>query len=107
MKLTPQSPHPTGENPSPPANAHPSPITLDTYDGKLHIEWLPDAAVTPLGQLPFFIQFLKIGGQLDPWVNECPLHYSSNNAPEKLTYSDHYFYPYYPATNATPTSPHS
>ncbi len=33
---------------------------VDTYDGKIHVEWDPDAAVTPLGQLPFFIQFLNL-----------------------------------------------
>ena len=38
----------------------------------------------PLGQLPFFIQFLKIGGRLDPWVDECPLFFKSNNAPKKI-----------------------
>lgn len=58
--------------------------TVDTYDGRIHIEWDPDAAVTPLGQLPFFIQFLKFGGRFDPWVNECPLVFNSNNAPQKV-----------------------
>ena len=57
---------------------------VDTYDSKIHVEWDPDAAVTPLGQLPFFIQFLKIGGRFDPWVNECPLVFSSDNAPKKV-----------------------
>jgi len=31
----------------------------DTYAGKIHVEWDPQAAVTPLGQLPFFISFSK------------------------------------------------
>lgn len=82
MKSKPIETHPMGESSTPTETSHLSPITLDTYDGKLHIEWSPDSAVTPLGQLPFFIQFLKIGGRFDPWVNECPLYYSSNNAPE-------------------------
>lgn len=56
----------------------------DTYDGKIHIAWDPDAAVTPLGLLPFFIQFLKMGGRFDSWVNECPLVFNSNNAPQKV-----------------------
>jgi hypothetical protein len=29
-------------------------IRLDTYAGKVHVEWDPQAAVIPLGQLPFF-----------------------------------------------------
>jgi len=57
---------------------------VDTYDGKVHIEWDPNAAVTPMGQLPYFIQFLKLGGRFDPWVNDCPLTYFSNNAPKKV-----------------------
>ncbi|PAJ71844.1 transposase, partial [Pseudoalteromonas sp. NBT06-2] len=48
--------------------------------GKVHIEWDPKATVTPLGQLPFFIQFLKLGKRFEPWVEECPLAYQSNNA---------------------------
>jgi len=32
----------------------------DTYAGKIHVEWDPQAAVTPLGQLSFFISFLKM-----------------------------------------------
>lgn len=57
---------------------------VDTYDGKIHIEWDPDAAVTPMGLLPFFIQFLKMGGRFNAWVNDCPLRFCSNNAPQKL-----------------------
>ena len=30
----------------------------------MHVEWDPTAAATPLGQLPFFIEFLKLGGLL-------------------------------------------
>jgi hypothetical protein len=37
--------------------------------------------VTPLGQLPFFIEFLKLGSLFDPWVETCPLHLKSPNAP--------------------------
>jgi hypothetical protein len=31
-------------------------IALDTFGGRIHVEWDPAAAVTPLGQLPFFIE---------------------------------------------------
>jgi len=34
-------------------------LTVDTFGGKVHIAWDPDAAVTPLGQLAFFIDFFK------------------------------------------------
>jgi hypothetical protein len=33
--------------------------------------------------MPFFIEFLKTSGQFDKWVEDCPLHYTSGNAPEK------------------------
>ncbi len=39
--------------------------------------------MTPLGQLPFFIEFLKVSGLFDAWVADCPLTYQSNNAPGK------------------------
>ncbi len=58
-------------------------VVLDTFGGRIHVEWDPAAAVTPLGQLPFFIEFLKVSGLLDAWVAQCPLTYHSNNAPDK------------------------
>lgn len=62
---------------------HRSSVALDTFGGRIHVEWDPSAAVTPLGQLPFFIEFLKISGLLDAWVADCPLTYQSNNAPDR------------------------
>jgi len=58
-------------------------VVLDTFGGRIHVEWDPAAAVTPLGQLPFFIEFLKVSGLFDAWVADCPLTYQSNNAPDK------------------------
>lgn len=59
------------------------PIALDTFGGRIHVEWDSAAAVTPLGQLPFFIDFLKVSGLFDAWVVDCPLVYRSNNASDK------------------------
>lgn len=53
---------------------------VDTYAGRLHVEWDPQAAVTPLGQLPFFIEFLKTSKLFDELVESCPLQFTSNNA---------------------------
>ena len=39
--------------------------------------------MTLLGQLPFFIDFLKTGGLFDAFVADCPLRYVSPNAPGK------------------------
>jgi hypothetical protein len=58
-------------------------VGIDTYGGKIHVEWDPHAAVTPLGQLPFFIEFLKVSGLFDAFVEGCPLQYKSHNAPDK------------------------
>ena len=62
------------------------PCVLNTFDGNVTVEWDPDATVTPLGQLPFFIEFLKVGGCFSEWVDDCPLHYTAHNAPKKSIY---------------------
>jgi hypothetical protein len=53
----------------------------DTFGGRVHVEWDAAAPVTPMGQLPFFIDFLKQGGLFDAWVGDCPLALTSPNAP--------------------------
>jgi Transposase DDE domain group 1 len=58
-------------------------LAVDTFGGRVHVEWDPQSSVTPLGQLPFFIEFLKLGNLLDPWIKECPLYLVSPNAPSK------------------------
>lgn len=57
--------------------------SIDTFAGKIHVKWVPEAAVSSLGLMPYFIEFLKTSGRFDKWVEDCPLHYSSGNAPEK------------------------
>ena len=59
------------------------PVVADTFAGRIHVEWDASATVTPLGQLPFFIEYLKQGSLFDGWVADCPLHYTSPNAPAK------------------------
>ena len=58
-------------------------VPIETFGGRVHVEWDPHSAATPLGQLPFFIEFLKLGNRFEPWVAECPLYLTSNNAPSK------------------------
>ena len=57
--------------------------SLDTFAGKVHVKWSPEATVSSLGLMPFFIEYLKTSGLFDKWVEDCPLHYTSGNAPEK------------------------
>lgn len=84
MVLPPKSLHPVGEAIVPEKRPLCAAIEVETFAGKVHVEWDPTAAVTPIGQLPFFIEFLKLGHRFTPWVEECPLHYMSNNAPQKI-----------------------
>ena len=77
--MLPSTTHPSGETTS----RADSSVALDTFGGRLHVEWEPQAAVTPLGQLPFFVEFLKTAELFEPWVEDCPLEYRSPNAPRK------------------------
>src|SRR5437868_8825999 len=65
--------HPAGEQPSVEYGKERS-VIADTFAGRVHVEWEKGegAAVTPLGQLPFFIEYLKQGGLFDGWVAGCP-----------------------------------
>jgi hypothetical protein len=47
------------------------------------VEWDLTAPLTPYGQLPFFIEYLKVASLFDALVADCPLAYASPNAPEK------------------------
>jgi len=57
--------------------------TAETFAGRVHVEWDSTASVTPLGQLPFFIEYLKQAGLFTGWVADCPLVFTSPNAPSK------------------------
>jgi hypothetical protein len=54
-------------------------IGIDSFTGPVRVEWAREAALTPLGQLPFFIDFLKTAGLFEALVADCPLHYTSQN----------------------------
>src|ERR1700738_5173945 len=71
--------HPEGEQPEVDVWS----AIADTYAGRVHVELDATAPVTPFGQLPFFIEYLKQGGLFDGWVADCPLSLSSPNAPRK------------------------
>jgi hypothetical protein len=71
--------HPSGEQP--PVDAWSA--TADTFAGRVRVEWDDQVAVTPFGQLPFFIDYLKQAGLFDEWVADCPLHLIRPNAPSK------------------------
>ncbi|MCX7112524.1 MAG: hypothetical protein NTX45_20825 [Proteobacteria bacterium] len=56
---------------------------VETPGGKFQVRWNDGAAVTPFGQMAFFIEFLNLTGVLDSWIEDCPLTYLSPNAPAK------------------------
>ena len=71
--------HPLGEQPS----VEVCSAIADTFAGRVHVEWDASVPVTPFGQLPFFIDYLKQAGLFDAWVTDCPLSLTSPNAPRK------------------------
>src|SRR5882672_8115728 len=75
--------HPEGESESAGKQPLESVANVDTFAGKIHVKWAPEATVSSLGLMPFFIEFLKTSGLFEKWVEDCPLHYSSGNAPDK------------------------
>jgi hypothetical protein len=84
MVFTPDTVHPLGEADRVDNSSLSKAIEVETFAGKVHVEWDPTAAVPPIGQLPFFIELLKLGHRFNLWVEGCPLHYTSNNAPKKI-----------------------
>ena len=58
MVLPPEIVHPAGEVKIGQKQALSTAIEVETFAGKIHVEWDPTAAVTPIGQLAFFIEFL-------------------------------------------------
>ena len=74
MKLPELSTHPKGEQVKPKETANylssctenNEILSVETFGGRVHVEWDPTSSVTPLGQLAFFIEFLKMGDLLDP-----------------------------------------
>jgi hypothetical protein len=50
--------HPQGEPPTVEVRS----AIADTFADRIHVEWDSSAPVTPFGQLPFFIDYLKQAG---------------------------------------------
>jgi len=58
------------------------PIRVQTAGGCMHVEWDPQAPVTPLGQLVFFAQFMEVSGHFTALCEDVPLERTSPNAPK-------------------------
>ena len=94
--------HPLGEQPE----VEEWSAVADTFAGRVHIEWDTTAPVTPLGQLPFFIEYLKQGGLFDGWVADCPLLFTARMRHANATFSAPCYYRCWLGTGAMPTSRH-
>jgi hypothetical protein len=92
--------HPTGEQPP---VEEPSAVA-DTFAGRVHVEWDATAPVTPFGQLPFFIDFLKQGNLFDPWVADCPLYLTARTLRANATFWAPCCFPCWPVTGGILTS---
>jgi hypothetical protein len=80
---SPPSAHLPGEQSVVVGRERPPGVEVDSFCGSVQVEWDHEAAMTPLGQLPFFIHFLKASGLFDALIADCPLRYVSPNAPNK------------------------
>ena len=81
------------------------PVPVDTYAGRIDVEWDPDAAVTPLGQMPFFIDYLKLAGLFDGWITGCPSSTPVRTRHRSAIFPAPCCCRYYPAIGVTLTSP--
>jgi hypothetical protein len=78
----PQTSHLVGETEKAHKTGAPK-LSLDSYQGKVHVEIDEKTQCSPTGTFGFFVDFLKNTGHLDKWIEECPLSYVSPNAPLK------------------------
>ncbi len=60
-----------GERPVRVSEPYPK-VSVDTFAGRIQIEWDHTAAFTPMGQLLFFIEFLKASGLYEAFLADCP-----------------------------------
>ncbi|MBL8238082.1 MAG: hypothetical protein JNM66_11715 [Bryobacterales bacterium] len=74
--------HPQGEG-NREAEGLPAAHRVETFGGPIQVRWEEDAGVSMYGPLTYFIEFLKVSGVWERFVDECPLRYTSRNAPTK------------------------
>ncbi len=56
-------------------------LRVATPGGRFHVRWDEGGSATALGQLVFFAEFLDVSGLFARWVDDCPMAYTSPNAP--------------------------
>lgn len=71
-------PRPLTDNPERDENKQ----SLRTDHGVIHSQWEDSSPLTTMGYLTYFAQFLHAGQLFSAWCSDCPLEYTSNNAPK-------------------------
>ena len=77
-----QAIHRVGEQDAEPVE-YPPPHRVDTPGGPIQVRWEEDPGISPHGMLTYFFEFLQISGIWESFVDQCPLTYTSPNAPTK------------------------
>jgi hypothetical protein len=54
-------------------------IGVETPGGRIQVRWDGKAGATPFGQMAFFIEFLKLTGLYEHWLESAPLSYTGPN----------------------------
>lgn len=72
MASPPKALHPAGEAVLAEKRPLSRAIEVETFAGKVHVEWDPTAAVMPIGQLPFFYRVSKTWLSLQPLGRAMP-----------------------------------
>ena len=57
-------------------------MRVHTPGGVFSVRWDASGSATALGQLAFFAEYLEATGLFDDWLKNCPLSYTSPNAPK-------------------------
>jgi len=58
-------------------------MVVDTPGGRFRVDYDEQLAVSPVGPLVFFAQFLEASGHFEALCAKAPLHYTSPHAPDK------------------------
>lgn len=77
-----QSLHRKGEAEDPELG-YPAARRIETFGGSVEVRWAEEGGMSLNGPLTYFVEFLKVTGLWERFVESCPLSYTSPNAPAK------------------------
>ncbi len=62
---------------------YPEARRIETFGGSVEVRWAEEGGMSLNGPLTYFVEFLKVTGLWERFVESCPLSYTSPNAPTK------------------------